>query len=95
MAQDSCSDRVTGSAALEALEGTRNAAMISLTTDVQKIIIHSMQFGCKGGNFVPVLNTSEMCHEDIWGSGGIAPHFLSSALHGSECSASRPWFRCK
>jgi len=25
-----------------------------------------------------------------WGSGGIAPHSLTSALDGGECSASRP-----
>jgi hypothetical protein len=30
------------------------------------------------------------CHEDIWGSGGTAPPFLTSALDGGEWSASRP-----
>jgi hypothetical protein len=34
-----------------------------------------------------VLN---VCHEDIWGSGGILPPFLTSALDGDEWSASRP-----
>jgi hypothetical protein len=29
-------------------------------------------------------------HEDIWGSGGIAPPFLNSALDGGEWSASGP-----
>jgi hypothetical protein len=29
-------------------------------------------------------------HEDMWGSGGIAPPFLTSALDGGEWSASRP-----
>jgi hypothetical protein len=29
-------------------------------------------------------------HEDIWGSGGIAPPFLTSALDGGGWSASRP-----
>jgi hypothetical protein len=28
--------------------------------------------------------------EAYWGSGGIAPHFLTSALDGGEWSASRP-----
>jgi hypothetical protein len=28
-------------------------------------------------------------HEDVWGSGGIAPCILTSALHGSERLASR------
>jgi hypothetical protein len=32
----------------------------------------------------------ELCHEDIWGSGGVAPPFLTSALHGGERSTSRP-----
>jgi hypothetical protein len=31
-----------------------------------------------------------LCHEDIWGSGGIAPPFLTSAIDGGEWSASRP-----
>jgi hypothetical protein len=31
-----------------------------------------------------------LCHEDIWGSGGIAPPFFASALDGGEWSASRP-----
>jgi hypothetical protein len=30
------------------------------------------------------------CYEDIFGSGGIAPHLLTSALHEGEWSASRP-----
>jgi hypothetical protein len=29
-------------------------------------------------------------HEDVWGSGGIAPSFLTSALDGGEWSASCP-----
>jgi hypothetical protein len=29
-------------------------------------------------------------HEDTWGSGGIAPPFLTSALERGEWSASRP-----
>jgi hypothetical protein len=31
-----------------------------------------------------------LCHEDIWGSGGIAPPCLTSVLDGGEWSASRP-----
>jgi hypothetical protein len=30
------------------------------------------------------------CHEDVWGSGGVAPPFLTLALDGNEWSASRP-----
>jgi hypothetical protein len=30
-------------------------------------------------------------HEDIWGSRGIAPPFLTSALDGDDQSASRPY----
>jgi hypothetical protein len=30
------------------------------------------------------------CYEDIWGSGGTAPTFLTSALDVSKWSASRP-----
>jgi hypothetical protein len=33
---------------------------------------------------------STLCHEDVWGSGGIAPPFLTSALDGGERSASLP-----
>jgi hypothetical protein len=29
-------------------------------------------------------------HEDVWGSGNIAPPFLTSALDGVKLSASRP-----
>jgi hypothetical protein len=29
-------------------------------------------------------------HEDVWGSGGIAPLFWTLALYGGEWSASRP-----
>jgi hypothetical protein len=31
-----------------------------------------------------------LCHEDIWGSEGIAPPFLTPALDGGEWSDSRP-----
>jgi hypothetical protein len=31
-----------------------------------------------------------LSHEDVWGSGGIAPPFLISALDGGEWSAWRP-----
>jgi hypothetical protein len=31
-----------------------------------------------------------LCHEDAWGTGGIAPPFLTSALDGGDWSASRP-----
>jgi hypothetical protein len=33
---------------------------------------------------------NESSHEDVWGSGGIVPQFLTSALDGGEWSASRP-----
>jgi hypothetical protein len=36
------------------------------------------------------LVTRALCHDDIWGSGGIAPPFLTSTLDGGEWSASRP-----
>jgi hypothetical protein len=35
------------------------------------------------------LINSALCHEDICGTGGIAPPFLTSALDGGEWSASR------
>jgi hypothetical protein len=31
-----------------------------------------------------------VCHEDIWGSGGIVPPVLTKALDGGQWSASRP-----
>jgi hypothetical protein len=37
-----------------------------------------------------MLNYLTPRHEDIWGSGGIAPPFLASALDGGEWLASRP-----
>jgi hypothetical protein len=37
------------------------------------------------------LISQVLCHEYIWGSGGIAPPFLTSALDEGEWSASRPW----
>jgi hypothetical protein len=40
---------------------------------------------------IPVLNYMiKHCHEGMWGSGGIAPLFLTSAPDGGEWSASRP-----
>jgi hypothetical protein len=36
-----------------------------------------------------VLNQAPR-HKDVWGSGGIAPPLLTSALDGGEWSASRP-----
>jgi hypothetical protein len=31
-----------------------------------------------------------LCHEGVWGSGGISPAFLTSPLDGGEWSASLP-----
>jgi hypothetical protein len=42
------------------------------------------------GIVLPGLNSLSTCHEDIWGSGGIAPPFLTSALDGGEWSTSHP-----
>jgi hypothetical protein len=39
--------------------------------------------------FLCLINHA-LCHGDIWGSGGIAPPFLTSTLDGGEWSASRP-----
>jgi hypothetical protein len=36
------------------------------------------------------LISSALCHEDIWGSGGTAPLFLTMTLNGVEWSASCP-----
>jgi hypothetical protein len=35
------------------------------------------------------LINQALCHEEVWGSGGIAPPFLTSALVGCEWSAAR------
>jgi hypothetical protein len=37
--------------------------------------------------------SSALCHEDVWGSGGTAPPFLTSAVDGGERSASCPGCR--
>jgi hypothetical protein len=37
------------------------------------------------------LTNCTLGHEDIWGSSGAAPSFLTSALHGGEWSALTPW----
>jgi hypothetical protein len=34
-------------------------------------------------------NAKKVCHEDIGGSGGIAPPFSTSALDGGESQATR------
>jgi hypothetical protein len=39
---------------------------------------------------VPVLISSSICHEDVWGSEDIAPLFLTSAQDGREWSVSGP-----
>jgi hypothetical protein len=36
------------------------------------------------------LINQALCHEEIWGSGGIAQPFLTMALEGVEWAASRP-----
>jgi hypothetical protein len=36
-----------------------------------------------------LIRKALLCHEDIRGNGGIASSFLTSALDGGECSASR------
>jgi hypothetical protein len=41
------------------------------------------------GKVVPVLNLA-LRHEDVWGSEGIAPTFLFSALERGEWSAACP-----
>jgi hypothetical protein len=40
-------------------------------------------------NFSLCLINEALCNEDIWGSGGIAPPFLTSVLDGGEWSTSR------
>jgi hypothetical protein len=40
------------------------------------------------GEVIPVLNLAPR-HEDVWGNGGIAPPFLTSALDGGEWSGGR------
>jgi hypothetical protein len=42
------------------------------------------------GKVVLVLNQLSTRHEDLWGSGSIAPPFMTSVLDGGEWSASRP-----
>jgi hypothetical protein len=37
-------------------------------------------------NLALCLISEALCHEDIWGSGGIAPPFLTSTLGGGEWS---------
>jgi hypothetical protein len=36
------------------------------------------------------LTDSAPCHEDVWGSRGVAPPFLTSTMHLGELSASCP-----
>jgi hypothetical protein len=36
------------------------------------------------------MRSEALCHEDIWGSGGIDLPFVTSGLGGGEWSASRP-----
>jgi hypothetical protein len=49
-----------------------------------------MTFICVKVKLSLCLINEALCYEHIWGSGGIAPHFLTSALDGGELSASRP-----
>jgi hypothetical protein len=39
----------------------------------------------------PTLNELSITDEDVWESGGIAPPFLTTAIDGTEWSASRPY----
>jgi hypothetical protein len=41
-------------------------------------------------NLFLFLISQELCHEDIYGSRGIAPPFLTSTLDGGEWTAFRP-----
>jgi hypothetical protein len=47
----------------------------------RRILLHKVKVTLCFINFA-------ICHEDIWGSGGIAPPFLTSALDRGEQSAS-------
>jgi hypothetical protein len=38
----------------------------------------------------PCLINEALCHEDVWGSGGIAPSCFASALDGGEWAPSPP-----
>jgi hypothetical protein len=42
------------------------------------------------GTLALCLINYALFHDDLWGSGGIAPSFLTSALDGGEWSLSRP-----
>jgi hypothetical protein len=49
---------------------------------------HSTSQACRKAKLSLGLINWESCHKDIWGSGGIAPPFVTSALDGDEWSAS-------
>jgi hypothetical protein len=43
------------------------------------------------GQVARMSKGKKVSHEDVWGSGGIVPSFLTSALDGSGWSATLPW----
>jgi hypothetical protein len=55
----------------------------------QSILIQVRSILIKKWNIVKVKIEAPR-HEDVWGSGCIAPPFLASALDGDNWSASRP-----
>jgi hypothetical protein len=64
-----------------------------LSSSLQQEIFVSPSYLFLIGNEVKLflcLTSKALCPEDIWGSGNIAPPFLTSALDGVEWSASRP-----
>jgi hypothetical protein len=52
-----------------------------------KLIGHSIKYLNQGKGKVVPMNKSASRREDIRGSGGTAPPFLTSALHGGELSS--------
>jgi hypothetical protein len=65
---------------------------------LQKYSIDFDEIWFRGGkkiNLSLCLINGAARHEDVWGSRGIAPPFLTSALNGSEWSVSRPGPRGK
>jgi hypothetical protein len=51
-------------------------------------IVSNRKISCKRTRFKKV--NWALCHEDMWGSGRIAPPLLTWTLYGIEWSASRP-----
>jgi hypothetical protein len=58
---------------------------LTITASERAKTVHALDCSATmTGQLYSTLTNYVLCHKNIWGSGGIAPPFLTSATDGSE-----------